>query len=120
MGKWEGMPNGNIECPKRGVIAYLLVLGDCVDIVDAHNADCDEYEARLAELEAQCVNLQAQAAMHYKGYLASIGITPESCMLHEAEASAGLANDDVYTAASGLTPEQLRALANQTPPEATP
>ena len=47
MGKWEAMLNGNIEYKTGGVIAYALDLVDCVDIVDAHNADCDVYEARI-------------------------------------------------------------------------
>lgn len=39
---------------------------DWADIVDAHNADCDAYEARIAELEAELDEMSAEVvAAHF-------------------------------------------------------
>ena len=88
MGKWTYETEG---WKGRHIKVNGLGWASIDDMYRAHNADCDAYEARIAELEAK--------QFITREHLGRLGITPDACMLREAEASA--------------------RLANQTPPETT-
>lgn len=66
MGRWRYDEHGWMQAEEQQ---------ESIESIDEamrfHHADCDAYEARIAELEAIGVNLQQQAVEHYQAKLAA-------------------------------------------------
>lgn len=72
MGRWyTNDDDGRIFNTARKLLGWTCIPAEATNIIDEHNADCDAYESRIAELEAQCVAERQQAAAHYQARLAA-------------------------------------------------
>lgn len=72
MGKWyTNDDDGRIFNTARKLLGWTCIPAEATNIIDEHNADCDAYESRIAELEAQGVAERQQAAAHYQARLAA-------------------------------------------------
>lgn len=69
MGKWIPDEDGKITDESGAFLGRAVADAFAVLLTGDHNADCDAYEARIAELEAELINMQQQAAQHYRAYL---------------------------------------------------